>query len=167
MKQLLLITFCLMAAFNLSAKTYSLTSPDGTISVSVNVADNVTYSVSRNGHVALENCAIAMETSVATYGAQPKVKSAKTSEHRGVYRPYNHYKAREVADNYNELKLAFKDNWILEFRAYDNGAAYRIITAAKGRMTVSHETVEYRMPQETGTLRLRSSPLIQDFLILR
>ena len=159
MKQLLLITFCLMAAFNLSAKTYSLTSPDGTIAVSVNVADDVTYSVSRNGHVALENCAIAMETSVATYGVQPKVKNAKTSEHRGVYRPYNHYKAREVADNYNELNLTFKDNWTLEFRAYDNGAAYRIITAAKGRMTVSNETVEYRMPQETEVcLSLENMP---------
>ena len=159
MKQLLLITFSLMAAFNLSAKTYSLTSPDGTIAVSVNVADNVTYSVSRNGHVALEKCAIAMETSVATYGIQPKVKSAKTFEHRGVYCPYNHYKAREVADNYNELKLAFKDGWSLEFRAYDNGAAYRIVTAAKGRMTVSHETVEYRMPQETEVcLSLENMP---------
>ena len=117
MKKIVLTLLFILTVFTVSAKTYSLTSPDGTISVSVNVAENVTYSVSRNGHVALENCAIAMETSVATYGAQPKVKSAKTSEHRGVYRPYNHYKAREVADNYNELKLVFKDNWSLEFRA--------------------------------------------------
>ena len=155
----LLTLLSVLTVFTVSAKTYSLTSPDGTISVSVNVAENVTYSVSRNGHVALENCAIAMETSVATYGAQPKVKSAKTSEHRGVYRPYNHYKAREVADNYNELKLVFKDNWSLEFRAYDNGAAYRIVTAAKGRMTVSNETVEYRMPQEAQVcLSLENMP---------
>ena len=113
MKKILLILLSILAAFTLSAKTYSLTSPDGSITVSVNVGDNVTYSVNRNGHVALENCVIAMETSIANYGVQPKVKSAKTSEHRGVYRPYNHYKAREVADNYNELKLAFKDDKLL------------------------------------------------------
>ena len=149
----------ILTVFTATAKTYSLTSPDGSISVAVNVGDNVTYSVNRNGHVALENCAIAMETSVATYGVQPKVKSAKTSEHRGVYRPYNHYKTREVADNYNELKLTFKDGWSLEFRAYDNGAAYRIVTAAKGRMTVSNETVEYRMPQEAQVcLSLENMP---------
>ena len=159
MKKIVLTLLFILTVFTVSAKTYSLTSPDGTISVSVNVAENVTYSVSRNGHVALENCAIAMETSVATYGVQPKVKSAKTSEHRGVYRPYNHYKTREVADNYNELKLTFKDGWSLEFRAYDNGAAYRIVTAAKGRMTVSNETVEYRMPQEAQVcLSLENMP---------
>ena len=66
----------ILTVFTVTAKTYSLTSPDGSISVAVNVGDNVTYSVNRNGHVALENCAIAMETSVATYGVQPKVKSA-------------------------------------------------------------------------------------------
>ena len=160
MKHYFLTLFCgVLTVFSVTAKTYSLTSPDGTISVEVNVDDDVTYSVNRNGHIALESCAIAMETSVATYGVQPKVKSAKTSEHRGVYRPYNHYKTREVADNYNELKLTFKDGWSLEFRAYDNGAAYRIVTAAKGRMTVSNETVEYRMPQEAQVcLSLENMP---------
>ena len=147
-KIILTLLVSIPAVFTAAAKTYILGSPDGSISVEVNVGDNVNYSVTRNGHIALKNCAIAMETSNCTYGVQPKVKSAKTSEHRGVYRPYNHYKTREVADNYNELRLAFKDGWSLEFRAYDNGAAYRIVTAAKGRMTVSHETVEYRMPQE-------------------
>lgn len=147
-KIILTLLVSIPAVFTAAAKTYILGSPDGSISVEVNVGDNVNYSVTRNGYIALKNCAIAMETSNCTYGVQPKVKSAKTSEHRGVYRPYNHYKTREVADNYNELRLAFKDGWSLEFRAYDNGAAYRIVTAAKGRMTVSHETVEYRMPQE-------------------
>ena len=158
-KIILTLLVSILAVFTAAAKTYTLGSPDGSISVEVNVGDNVNYSVTRNGHIALENCAIAMETSVATYGVQPKVKSAKTSEHRGVYRPYNHYKTREVADNYNELRLAFKDGWSLEFRAYDNGAAYRIVTSAKGRMTVSNETVEYRMPQEAQVcLSLENMP---------
>jgi len=147
-KTIFMLLVSILTVFTATAKTYLLTSPDGTISVEVSVAENVTYSVTRNGHIALENCAIAMETSNCTYGAQPKIKIAKTSEHRGVYRPFNHYKAREVADNYNELRLVFKDGWSLEFRAYDNGAAYRIVTAAEGRMTVLNELVEYRMPQE-------------------
>ena len=145
---ILALIICVFSASESSAKTYSLTSPDNSIEVNVNIDGNVIYSVSRNGHAALKDCAIAIETSIATYGAEPKVKSVKTTEHRGTYRPYNHYKCREVADNYNELKIAFKDGWSLEFRAYDNGAAYRIATDSKGRMTVSYETVEYRMPQE-------------------
>ena len=158
-KIILTLLVSILAVFTAAAKTYTLGSPDGSISVEVNVGDNVNYSVTRNGHIALENCAIAMETSVAAYGVQPKVKNAKTSEHRGVYRPFNHYKAREVADNYNELRLVFKDGWSLEFRAYDNGAAYRIVTAAKGMMTVWNETVEYRMPQEAQVcLSLENMP---------
>ena len=82
-KIILTLLVSILAVFTAAAKTYTLGSPDGSISVEVNVGDNVNYSVTRNGHIALENCAIAMETSNCTYGVQPKVKSAKTSEHRG------------------------------------------------------------------------------------
>ena len=81
----------------------------------------------------MENCTIAMETSVATYGVQPKVRSAKTSEHRGVYRPYNHYKAREVADLSAEKQMSYlpilatTGNWVMlitETDLYDYPAVF-------------------------------------------
>ena len=147
-RSLLLLISCVFATAFASAKTYSLTSPDGKIGIDVNAGDCITYSVRINGDLALDNCEISMETSNGTLGLLPKVKSAKTAEHRGIYQPYNHYRNKEVADNYNELKLLFKDNWALEFRAYDNGAAYRFVTSAKGRMTVAYEKIEFNLPQE-------------------
>ena len=145
---LLLITIFCLGVISTSAKDYNLTSPDNSISVVVNVNENITYSVSRNGHIALENCVIAMETSNGTLGAMPVVKSAKKGQHVGVYTPFNPYRSSTIEDNYNTLTLNFKGNWSLEFRAYNNGAAYRFVTNAKGKQIVAHETIEYRMPQE-------------------
>ena len=139
---------CIFAAIPVSAKVYSLTSPDKTIKVDVNVGSDITYSVSREGNIALENCTIAMETSNGTLGTSPVLKSVKRNEHKGVYTPYNAYRNKEVADNYNAMTLNFKGGWSLEFRAYDNGAAYRFATTSKGRQTISNETIEYRMPQD-------------------
>ena len=145
---ILAIIICIFPAREISAKVYNLTSPDNSITIDVNVGENVTYSVSRNGHIALENCAIAMETSNGTLGVAPVVKSAKKEQHVGTYHPFNHYKSKEVEDNYNTLTLNFKGNWALEFRAYNNGVAYRFVTAAKGKQIIANETIEYRMPQE-------------------
>ena len=142
------VTLYFLVTSAASAKVYNLTSPDNSISIDVNVGENVTYSVSRNGHIALENCAIAMETSNGTLGVAPVVKSAKKGQHMGTYHPFNHYKSKEVEDNYNTLTLNFKGNWSLEFRAYNNGAAYRFVTAAKGKQIITNETIEYKMPQE-------------------
>ena len=139
---------CIFAAIPVSAKVYSLTSPDKTITVDVNVGSDITYSVSREGNIALENCVIAMETSNGTLGAAPVVKSAKKGQHVGTYSPYNPYRNSTIEDNYNTLTISFKGNWSLEFRAYNNGAAYRFVTAAKGKQIISNETIEYRMPQE-------------------
>lgn len=139
---------CLFSATTTFAKVYEISSPDNSISLKVDVSGNITYTVSRNGYVALENCSVAMETSNGMLGVSPVVRSAKKSQHTGIYLPYNHYKSKEVKDNYNTLTLNFKGNWALEFRAYDNGIAYRFVTAAGGRQTVSSETIEYRIPQE-------------------
>ncbi len=156
---LLTLLFCIVSAFTATAKTYSVCSPDKSITIYVNVADRITYSVTRNGHSALDNCAIAMKTSNGVYGELPRVKNARITEHRGVYRPFNHYKSKEVADHYNQLKISFKNDWALEFRAYDNGAAYRFVTSAEGRMTVCDETVEFKLPQEAEVcLSLENMP---------
>ena len=142
------LIFCILSIVGMEAKTYSLSSPDKTVSVKVNVAETVTYSVSRCCNTAIENCQIALETSAGVFGYSPKVNAVKTSSHKGAYRPFNHFRSSEVADDYNELKLTFKDGWSLEFRAYNNGAAYRIVTDKKGKMTVTNEICEYRLPQD-------------------
>ena len=149
MKRLIFLTLVgMLVTMQLFAKSYTLVSPDKAIAVEVNVADDITYSVSRNGNVALRDCHIAMETSRGVFGHAPKVMSVKKTEHDGVYRPYNHYKAKEVRDAYSEMAITFKDGWSLEFRAYDNGAAYRIVSSAKGRMTVKSEVCELGVPDE-------------------
>ncbi len=68
--------------------------------------------------------------------------TAKTSEHRGVYRPFNHYKPREVADNYNELKLAIQDG----INAHQLAIDHRVI-----EQTVTKDSViDIKMVDEGG-----------------
>ena len=45
--------------------------------------------------------------------------------------PSPFYRANELRDYYNELTLRFKKDWNVEFRAYNDGIAYRFVSRSK------------------------------------
>ena len=53
------------------------------------------------------------------------------------------YFRQQVTDNYGLLVLKFKKGVSVEFRAYDDGATYRIITARRGKHCIDGETAEF------------------------
>ena len=55
-------------------------------------------------------------------------------------------KKAEIRDNYNQLSIAFKSGLVVEFRAYDNGVAYRFVTNQKGELVVKNELINFNLP---------------------
>ena len=49
--------------------------------------------------------------------------------------PSPFYRASELRDHYNELTLRFKKDWNVEFRAYNDGIAYRFVTVRRNLST--------------------------------
>lgn len=133
------------------AGSYTVVSPDKLITVNVETGKTLTWSVSRDGETLVAPSAIGLDIEGAKVqpGVNPKVKKATRRTVDQTLTAEVPTKFSQVRDNYNELTLKMAGNYSVEFRVYDNGAAYRFVTSRPGEMTVNSETVEMNMPAGT------------------
>ena len=90
------------------------------------------------------------------WGDKAVVRKAVRGNHSGtVASPL--YRSAEIEECYNSLTLRMKGNWAVEFRAYDDGIAYRFVSEAKSPFTVAAEEVSYRFRSRIH-IRLRNFP---------
>ena len=158
MKKNLLTAIAVIMTLAAYAENISLLSPNGAIKVTVSVDEDVTWSLAIDGQNALDNGKIAMYTTNGTYGEMPKLKSVKRNSVDKTVTPVVALKQSQLRDNYNAMTLTFNGNWALEFRAYDNGAAYRFITSSKNEITILDETAEFVLPADaTGYMSYSKS----------
>ena len=142
-----LATLCVSIAASAAQKPISLSSPDGRIKAEISTVGNLTYSLAFDGVTVLAPSQIAMTLEDGTVFGTAKVKGVKTGKHNASI-PAVAYKKAVVEDNYNWLTLAFKD-YSVEFRAYNDGFAYRFVsTAKKGDFKVSSEKAEFNFPED-------------------
>jgi alpha-glucosidase len=120
-------------------KPLELLSPDGKTKLSVNIGDKITYSVYSNDEVLLKDNEIQLQLRKEILGKNPKLASQKRSSVNTEIKPVVPFKFSTVKNQYNQLLLAFKGDYSLEFRAFDDGVAYRFITKKKGTIEVMQE----------------------------
>ena len=138
-----------LVAFGMQ-KTWSLSSPDGRIVAEVLVGDGLRYSISRDGTALLAPSRLSMTFDDGTMfgGATDKIRRVKRGSHDVKGIPAMNYKKATVDDVYNFLTLEFK-GYNVEFRAFDNGVAYRFVSTAKsGEFTVTDELTEFNFAQD-------------------
>ena len=133
------------AALGVEAKptVKTIASPDGKLVVTVTVADDIRWSVEADGRTVLAPSQIAMQISDSeTWGEAPRLRKAVVGKiDETVEAPL--YKKAEVEDKCTTLTLQFKGDYAVEFRAYDNAAAYRFVSTRKGDYTVKDEVAEF------------------------
>lgn len=125
-------------------KQFTLTSPNGRISTTINIGEKITYDITHDGQSVLSPSPISLMLSDGeVWGDNAKLsKSNKRSVNETILSPF--YKKDKIQDTYNELKLTFKKQWGLEFRAYDDGIAYRFINQRKKPFNIQSEEVNYQ-----------------------
>jgi alpha-glucosidase len=148
------VFFCLMmltapaAHLFAKAKSFSLSSPDGAIKVSITLGDKIYYTIAGNGKDLLTKNHLAMTLSEGVLGENPKLLSLKKSAVDEVIKPYIALKYSTVRNNYNDLIMKFKGDYSVEFRAFDDGIAYRFITSKKGDVEVINEDFSINFPDD-------------------
>lgn len=148
MYKLTMILLLMLFVSGVSAKDYAVSSPSGKVAVKVTVNEQVSYAVLLNGKEIVAPSPISMEISDGTvWGTHAKVKKAKTTSVSQELRPAVKVKRTVIKDEYNLLTLTFS-GYSLEFRAYDEGAAYRWVSAAKGDYQVMSEQVTFTFPAD-------------------
>lgn len=122
----------------------TLTSPDKNITVEIGLKEKIYYTVLFKGERVLEASPLSLTLETAVLGANPKVANSKlTSIDEVIKTVYGSRK--EIRDNYNQLTLDFEGGFSVEFRAYNNGLAYRFVTRLKEKqVTVKNEEVAFR-----------------------
>ena len=131
-----------------AAKDYSITSPDGTLAVTLKVSDKITWNITRNGSPVLGESQLSLLLTDGTaVGINPKVVGVKKSS-TDILLDAPLYKNSQVRDRHNSLILKLKGGWSLELRVFDDGAAYRFISNVASPYQIENEQVEYNFPQD-------------------
>jgi alpha-glucosidase len=119
-----------------------LLSPNGNIKISLNVTDKIYYTVAYQKDELLQKNQLSLTLKNEVLGENPKLISSKKGQGNSVLKPYITLKYSAVANKYNSLLLNFKGDYSVEFRAFDEGIAYRFITKKKGDIEVMNEDVD-------------------------
>lgn len=134
------------------AGSYTVVSPDKLITVKVETGKTLTWSASRAGETLIAPSVIGLDIEGAKVqpGVNPKVKNVSRRAVNEVLHAEVPTKFSEVRDNYNEMTLKMAGDYSVQFRAYNNGVAYRFVTSRPGEMTVNSETADFNLPEGTS-----------------
>ena len=134
-----LISALLLCVEAFAAKEYKLLSPNGKLEVTVTAEPKLTYSVKCEGEQILTPSQIGLKIyEGANLGENGKVKRVKrTSVNTEIAAQF--YFRSTIKDCYNALRIDFASRYAVEFRAYDEGVAYRFVTNFKQDFKLENE----------------------------
>ena len=130
---LFLIALLLLPASLAGQKKYSVVSPDGRVAVTVSASGELTWELGFRGQVLLEASPLSLDTDWGVLGKGMRIRKAVRSEEAGEYA---------------QLTLVGRDGYDVEFRAYNEGAAYRFVPRRKAALTVNAETALFRIGED-------------------
>jgi alpha-glucosidase len=139
-----------MQAAGAADKAESVTSPNGKLKVEVSFGAELTYTVTDEGTVLLKDSRIGLTVKDGPkVGQNPKLKKKSLATiNEQIASPF--YRESSVQNNCNELKLTMADGFVLTFRAYDTGVAYRLSSTLKkpAELIIENETAEFNFPED-------------------
>ena len=147
MRQILTATVLALCAGNVvSAKDYTVASPDGKNIVTV--SDGLTIRVSHAGQEV-----VSVNAGLVNHGDRSMILSRikrpvpviHTTE--TIAAPF--YRQKEFTASYSQLDLELNDGFGLQVRAYDEGVAYRFYTTNKKETVIADETADFSFPRDS------------------
>lgn len=136
----------LCCCFSAQSKTVDVQSPDGKLKVMISLKEKIYYSVISQNDTVLKDCALSMTLQDGVLGNQPNLQSVKRGKIDKETMPLVPLKNARVRNCCNTLRLNMKGNYSVEFRAYDNGIAYRFVTDKKNEIEVLGEEFTINFP---------------------
>ena len=149
MKKTLFLAVALLSTAVVSAqKSYTLSSPDGNLQTTVSPGNELLYDIVYKGRTLLEPSPLSLSLGNGdSWGPNARIsKASRSSVDRWIDAPF--YRADSLHEHYNALTLRMKGDWEVEFRAYDDGIAYRFVNRTRKPFTILNEQAEYRFPSD-------------------
>lgn len=156
MKSITIAILCLLTVCigNAHVQQYELVSPDGQLKVTVQTGEALNWKINHEETAVLSPSTIAMQWQDAksmkqtiTFGENVKVTRADRKSVDSSF-PTPIYKKASVKDAYNQLILHCRGGYSVEFRAYNDGAAYRFISERRGDIVIKNETADFNFAKD-------------------
>jgi len=146
-RTIFLALLILLTAYSSYAKEYKVASPDAKITMTVNVGTDIRLAASFDGKELISNSKIAMILANGKIlGENEKVTKVAFTKINDILKPVVANKKSEIADNCNILIITLKSGFSVQFRAYNDGVAYRFETSLKDEITVKNEIADFVFP---------------------
>lgn len=145
-----LIAFAAVAIAQAADKVESLTSPNCQLKVEVSFGSELTYSVYDGDKMLLKDSRIGLTVKDGPkVGVNPVLKKKATAAINETI-PSPFYRETSVQNNCNEMQLTMADGFVLTFRAYDSGVAYRLSSTLKkpAEMIIENELAEFNFTED-------------------
>jgi len=148
MKRTIFLAFLiLLTAYSSYAKEYKVASPDGKITMTVNVGTDIRLTASFDGKELISDSKIAMILANGKIlGENEKLGKAVFTKINDIIHPVVANKKSEIPDICNVLIITLKSGFSVQFRAYNDGVAYRFETSLKEEITVKNEIADFVFP---------------------
>ena len=122
------------------ATTYDVLSPNQKIRLRIDVGSRIEYDLLLNQALVLENSTLALDVDGRKLGVSPQVLTATPTAVNRELRVPVPQKFAVLRENYNELRLVFRDDYAVVFRVYNEGMAYRFETSlSKNSIRIHNE----------------------------
>ena len=147
MKKYLIASLLAVSLSAYSQKKQTLLSPDGKIKVEVSVNGLVSYTLIDNGDTLMRDSKLGLQLSGSKNTYRSGSVKRKTIE-ENINAPL--YKLANYKEKANSMTITLNNEQQVEFRAFNNGMAYRFITKGKkGKYTVQNEISEFAFHNDT------------------
>jgi alpha-glucosidase len=148
MKKILLFSAIMVSiGFVSLGRDYKITSPDGKISVIVNVDKEITWSASFDNKEIINSAKVAMLLADGKIlGANEVVRKSTSGRQNDTIKPVVANKKSMIIDDCNTLSITFRSGFTLSFKAYNDGIAYRFETSLKDTLIIRSEVSELQFP---------------------
>ena len=138
MKQLL-TSLLIICSVQISAKDYTISSPQGKNVVTV--SDGITLAISHNGKPVLDVNAGLTNLTGSRLGSAKTTSATET-----INAPF--YRQKTFTLSYRQIDLSLGGGFGMQVRAYDEGVAYRFYTTNKRETIITDETADFRFPED-------------------
>jgi len=147
MKKILLLIACLLSGLMVTkAQNLELKSPNKEITVLLTISDKIYYTISYNNEILLSDCYLQLHLRDNILGQKPKLSGKKYITVNEILKPVVPLKYSNVSNHYNQLSLNFRGDYTVEFRAFNDGVAYRFVTNKKNESEVMSEDFVINFP---------------------
>ncbi|MCK5701547.1 MAG: glycoside hydrolase family 97 N-terminal domain-containing protein, partial [Cyclobacteriaceae bacterium] len=135
------------------SQNFEIKSPNESIQLTVRIDKGISWSVSLNENVIIQNTKVGMNfSSGPDFGTNSKVRDHSIGAYSSTIYPAVPHKDAAIKDEFVQLTLKFKDKYQLNFRAYNDGVAYQFVDQGSSNRNVMSEHVSLTFPEETKSL---------------